>query len=52
MNKVQKSINEMAKDLHAIGAIGKAPLKFFGQPTRPVAPTYSETEISLGTCTK
>ena len=46
MTKVQESISEMAKDLHAIGAIDKITLRKFDPSILPAIPNYSATQIS------
>ena len=47
MNKVQETLSEMAKDLHAVGAIDKTTLRKFDIKSLPSVPNYTAKQISL-----
>ena len=47
MTKIQDTLNEMAKDLHEIGAIDKVTLRKFDIKSLPSVPSYTAKQISL-----
>jgi len=46
MSSVKETIYEMAKDLHAIGALDKKTLRNFDANSLPLVPKYSAKQIS------
>jgi putative transcriptional regulator len=47
MNKVRETLSEMAKDLHAVGAIDKITLRKFDIKSLSPVPDYTAKQISL-----
>ena len=47
MNNVQETLREMAKDLHAVGAIDKTTLRKFDIKSLSSVPNYTAKQISL-----
>jgi putative transcriptional regulator len=46
MNKIQETLNEMAKDLYEVGAIDKTTLKKFDIKSISPVPNYTARQIS------
>ena len=47
MTQIQNTLNEMAKDLHEIGAIDKVTLRKFDIKSLPPVPSYTAKQISI-----
>ena len=46
MSSVQETLQEMAKDLHKIGAVDKTTLRKFDKKSLPSVPSYTAKQIS------